>query len=278
MKTSEWMKCTKQTPCRICGKPDWCTYTEDAACCMRIESPIRARNGGWIHRLNEKIPVPMADPQKKRTDPGIAAKHSAMLSTTMPGKIAKLAERLGVSPLALASLGCAYVCNHTYAFPMRDEHGAVIGIRYRSDTAKWAESGSRAGLFYQPGEIHGAVIVCEGPTDTAAAMSLGFRAVGRPSCRGQEQMLKNLISHNAGAEIVLCPDKDIPGMEGAQIFAEKAGRPLRMLVPPCKDLRTWLIAGATHDEVQQQIKNAGFIGLSNPYKSTRDSNSRGGHI
>ena len=46
---------SKDNPCPICGKPDWCGIAEDGsfAVCMRIESFNPTENHGWLHVLNE---------------------------------------------------------------------------------------------------------------------------------------------------------------------------------------------------------------------------------
>lgn len=34
-----WKRCTKASRCRACGKPDWCTFTQDCVMCMRTNEP-----------------------------------------------------------------------------------------------------------------------------------------------------------------------------------------------------------------------------------------------
>ena len=52
------IRVSKQHPCPVCGRPDWCGIAEDGvvAVCMRVESNQTAKNGGWVHviRLNRK--------------------------------------------------------------------------------------------------------------------------------------------------------------------------------------------------------------------------------
>lgn len=93
------------------------------------------------------------------------------------------------------------------------------------------------------------IIVVEGMTDTAAAMDLGFVAIGRPSnlacmdllvelCRGREVIV---VGEND-----LKPDGRAPGREGmvaaCQVLRQTA-RKTRMVLPPLKykDLRQWKI-------------------------------------
>ena len=40
----------RHDPCPICGKTDWCRTFEDGGVeCMRVESPVSCRSGGWMH-------------------------------------------------------------------------------------------------------------------------------------------------------------------------------------------------------------------------------------
>ena len=52
---SQWLRVTRQRPCAICHKADWCTYSSDGrvASCMRVEGEKRLRNGGWLHRVGD---------------------------------------------------------------------------------------------------------------------------------------------------------------------------------------------------------------------------------
>jgi hypothetical protein len=51
---------TKRRPCRICGKPDWCSYTRDeqVSICMRVHEGARRINqqGGaiFVHASNSE--------------------------------------------------------------------------------------------------------------------------------------------------------------------------------------------------------------------------------
>ena len=54
---------TRQNPCPICGKPDWCAYNSRVAICMRVQSPIATNNGGWLHKLTDKVSLPPSQEQ-----------------------------------------------------------------------------------------------------------------------------------------------------------------------------------------------------------------------
>ena len=77
-------------------------------------------------------------------------------------------------------------------------------------------TGSRQGLFFSRIPPYERIFVCEGPTDTAALMSFDVAVVGRPSCLGCEDMIQELIERNHVKEVVLVPDHDKPGLDGAE--------------------------------------------------------------
>ena len=57
---SGWRRVTRQSPCPVCNKPDWCSLTRDGAVvvCMRIPSRRQLNSGGWLHRVTEPFSVP----------------------------------------------------------------------------------------------------------------------------------------------------------------------------------------------------------------------------
>lgn len=44
-----WVRVKRNKPCPICGRPDWCSVSEDGTVvvCMRTESPKPCKSGGW---------------------------------------------------------------------------------------------------------------------------------------------------------------------------------------------------------------------------------------
>lgn len=273
-----WKRVTKAHPCPVCGEPDWCGFAPDgtAVCCMRTPSDRELANGGWFHWVGPKperptrpLPPPSVAPEPPTlaTDT-IEAMFARWSQHTAPGDVVALASGLGVNPAALRHLGAAVYSPGVWAFPMRDAAGSKIGVRLRSgDGRKWAVPGSRAGLIYaDQWRVSRQVLICEGPTDTAAAMSLGYAAVGRPSCRGQEDLIRELLQGYRG-NIVILSDRDtpktrpdgsvwFPGQEGAAHLAESLKRPLRIVTPPAKDIRAWACNGGSREAMDALIANA----------------------
>ena len=274
---SEWVRVSRQRPCPVCKKPDWCTYTSDGrvVCCMRVESEKAMRNGGWLHRVGDgesRPPLSTRTPRRGNDaalfDAGVY--HAGLLERGDWRDVDGLALSLGLCPYALATLQPAWDHWHeAWAFPMRDGAGKAVGIRLRAnDGRKWAVKGSREGLFFDPavGRVP-EVMICEGPTDTVAAISLGFAAVGRPSCSGGVDLTRAFCFRHGVRRVIVMADQDAPhrrpdgsvwypGRDGAQRLVAALGLPFKMVMPPAKDLRRWVIDGATVAAAAMVVNNA----------------------
>jgi hypothetical protein len=119
-----WVRVSKQNRCPICKKPDWCTVAEDgaAACCMRVESPKRMRNGGWLHRLGApESRVEYHAPVKSVAHVDFYRMWRDWNVQTGDVDIVKYAALLGVSEQSLSDLGASWAWPHgARAFPMRN--------------------------------------------------------------------------------------------------------------------------------------------------------------
>jgi DNA primase len=150
---------------------------------------------------------------------------------------------------------------------MSDPAGNVLGIRLRRpDGFKFAVRGSKEGLFIpSPVEAkRSRLLICEGPTDTAALMDMGFaNVVGRPSCAGGIKLLVKLVRCWNTRQVVIFSDGDEPGQRGAAGLASALavyGPAVRVIRPPegIKDARDWLRSGARRRDVEEVI-NAGRV-------------------
>lgn len=266
---SVWPRVSKRKPCEICERPDWCTVTPDgtAACCMRVESSKLLSNGGWLHRLNNgvyqdreyttRLTVPTQS--IPRNFGQLAEQYEQRASDS---RIETFAGELGVSAKSLRRLHIGWD-GDAWTFPMQNATGDVVGIRRRfSNGQKLSVRGGKEGLFI-PDDLScdEQIFVCEGPTDTAAILTLGYHAVGRPSCRGGTAFVVQLVR---GREIVIVSDQDTPGQCGAETLAKKL-QPLcpsvQIIIPPIgiKDVRAWLQAGATRSDIDKTIKNGPMV-------------------
>lgn len=274
MSQQDWKRVSPTSPCPICARPDWCLLARDgtAAICARIESPnpVGHRGAGWLHRLADQDLKPRPAHVRKITIPllrgdrdfgELARKHAERVA---PAEPERFAAQLGVKVETLRRLGLGWD-GAAWTFPMSDARGEVIGIRRRlPDGRKLAVRGSRQGLFV-PSNISSneVLLTCEGPTDTAAALSLGFAAVGRPSCSGGADLLCEFAR---GRDVVIVADRDLPGERGASSLAQVLRiycPSIRMIRPPngVKDLRAWVRNGATHTDILRRINEATSLKL-----------------
>jgi hypothetical protein len=180
-------------------------------------------------------------------------------------------EILGAHPDTLRRLEIGY-CPETmrdwstwetepprWIFPERDADGKVIGILRRYyDGDKKRMLGSRSGIVFDPQEDYAGrdlILIVEGPSDVAAAWSMGLVAFGRPNNLGGSEILAPLIRKRVPENVRIVvlgendkkPDGSWPGLDGAKkVSAELSrllGRAIPWTMPPegFKDLRKWFI-------------------------------------
>ncbi len=273
-----WRRVTRGQRCPICEHADWCLIAPggDAVICMRVPSarPVDCKGAGtgYLHRLTDQLPVkppPRREPPPP-PDMRVLAEHYADMANG--GAAANLARLIGVSDHSLRRLDVGWVpFKRAWSFPMRDAEGRIVGIRLRGENGdKWAVRGSKQGLFLPDGmvgDLCEQVCICEGPTDTAAALDLGAYAIGRPSCQGREEWIVTLCQ---GRDVVIVADYDQPkvapdgrelrpGQDGALKLARMLrGRTrwTKLLLPlNGKDLRQWRAQGCTSAVLQSVIRN-----------------------
>jgi hypothetical protein len=190
-------------------------------------------------------------------DPRWAAQADEFAAAVSDAMCEELAEALHVAPEALRYLGIGWNAEQRcWTFPERDGCDRVIGISTRyPDGHKGFLNGGHRGLYYPAGwqPSSGWLLIVEGATDTAAGLTHGLNAVGRPSCRGGVKHLIELLHDSpADCNIVVVGEMDAksdgswPGKDGAvdvaNQLASQLARPVSWMLPPDshKDLRAWL--------------------------------------
>ena len=280
---NEWKRVSRRRRCPVCEKPDWCLYTGDdsaptAVICARVESEKQAGEGGWLHKLRDD--GPLWAPWKrtvhvaaKKLQPEVAdieklaAEAQAAIGSGSPiadlRRFADLADSLGLSFDSLRSFGIGWSKMHkAWTFPMKNARGKVTGIRLRYPNGKkLSVRGGKEGLFLPDIQPAGRLLICEGPTDAAALLDLGFRAIGRPSCTGGVKHICELAKRLKPAEVVIVADDDGPGQRGAGNLASTllAYVPrYGVITPPdnINDAREWKRSGATTEDVEAVIEAA----------------------
>lgn len=268
MPSSNWVRVSKAKPCVVCERFDWCCVSADGtvAMCMRMQSDRPSRNGGWLHRLR--------DHEDWRRDRWRTVRRAA--SATEPSidwtRLSKrlhagcgsdacgwLAKRLGVSVFALRRLRVGWnPRKRSFSFPMREANGNVCGIRYRSmNDQKFAERGGREGLFFQPADlVREYLVIVEGASDTAAMIDVGFPSViGRANCTGNVPQIVSLCRRLGPLRIVVVPDNDAPGINGANLLIESLpnGANLLRLPDGIKDVRECVQSTKNADWLRDQV-------------------------
>jgi hypothetical protein len=250
--------------------------------CMRIESDRACESGGWYHeygsgRQREYLPLRIAQVTSTNILHNAAELISLWNARTTLEQYEQLVRDLGVSLSSLISIGAAWarpysqlgrmIHPNAWAFPMRQADGRIGGIRLRnSDGLKWAVSGSRGGLFmpddhFEKQEI---VFLPEGPTNTAAALTMGLYAWGRPNCNSGAAMIREAMKIHGIRKAVIVADNDDrkqnnslafrPGIDGAHKLKVELGMPSVIYMTPLKDLREYLKHGADYSSVMSIIK------------------------
>ncbi len=226
MSTGIWPHATKQHHCTICGGEDWCTFGSVAMLCQRIESAYPAKVSGWYHYYDGKGPRPMV-PVKKAGKVHGAISDFGRLHDLLFEKYGQdsnmLALSLGVSIASLVDLQVAWCpTNRAYAFPMRSGEGEIIGIRLRNISGdKWAVTGSRQGIFIPDEELKAPIcFLPEGPTNTAALLTLGLFAIGRPNVLCGGEQIKVALKRLGIFRAVIVADNDLSRLE--KLTAEKS--------------------------------------------------------
>jgi len=215
--------------------------------------------GGWLHKIGEGYLRPYIAPRRLAIESpplDLTGMWKRWLARTEFRHLDGFAMSLGVEVESLKDMGCARA-DGAWAFPMKNAKREIIGIRLRNEEGqKWAVKGSKQGLFIP--EFYNSqtmLYIVEGPTDAAAAHSLGLYAIGRPSCTGCEDTITQFISIEHIKRAVIVSDSDRPGLRGA----EKLQRTLPVFsaiwVPPCKDLREFLIAGGNSQMIEATLKD-----------------------
>ena len=274
MTTGKMRRVSRQNPCLICSKPDWCLVALDgsAAICARIEegSVKKCGDAGWLHILENRqnghdrhkcranrrrVTKSVSIGREQSRDFGqLASWYRRQL---MDEKLNGLTSSLGVSAESLKRLNVGWD-GKAYTFPMSNDFGKVIGVRRRFPSGhKVSVQGSKTGLFI-PTDLANdqLLIICEGPTDTAAALDLGSAAIGRPNCNSKVEMTANLAK---GRTVVIVGDNDKVGRTGSKRLARVLSLfcpSVRIVYPPggTKDLRQWLKAGLSKETLQELIQ------------------------
>lgn len=291
---TEWREIRGKCP--ACGHRRFCTTSADGSVvlCRRNPAgkPVQQKDTttAWLFNSGEMggapaLPGKPKAETKKLTTAEVTAKLKQFRTAVNPQRLERLSKSLGLTVYSLKAYGIGWDdVTGAWSFPMYDGttdskgRPKPCGIRLRRDDGrKLCVVGSRNGLFLPadfvdscrpiPEEILSSpdnsapllLLLPEGPTDAAAALDLGFRAIGRPNNNGGADQLERLLTRCPPQEVAIVGDRDEPkylpngipqwpGIEGALTIAKavwKLCRPCRYMLPPdgYKDIRDWLKVG-----------------------------------
>lgn len=241
---SGWNRVSRRNPCPVCDGPDNCTVSDDGCVvwCGRIShGSVGQNNGGqFLHRLRDSHRQEPAahyehPPHRRKRESsqheiersGTVAdwQHQTDLTLLHPrldDKRRELADKLGVSVAALERLTVGWSDRYDcWTIPERDATGQIVGLSRRYPSGRKTQwPGGQRGLTCAPDWIDdpGPVYLVEGGSDTAALLSVGLCAIGRPSNSGGVDLLIGLLS-------------DLPDDRDVFVIGENDQKPHESLKP-----------------------------------------------
>lgn len=282
-----WHRYRWSDQCPVCfhggcrGHGSGCMYTgtieaPGAVLCLRVDKGAfkTAQNGmGYLHRINDDpnfIKRQQAPQTVRAINPEMQGIHAECLFRMTPQLLRELSESLGVSAESLTRISVGWhASGRAYSFPMRDESNAVIGIRLRNiQGKKWSITGSFNGVFIPRNlPCSGPIHVVEGPTDTAAMITLGLSCIGRPSNTAGNGLIVNYAKRFLPRrDVVIVQNNDPIGSDArrlteagalalkAALLESGASLSVAIVTPPFKDVRAWLGEGMTANDLNLLVE------------------------
>lgn len=279
---------TREKPCAICGKPDWCLVAPDgcALICARPQgeanSVKRCGDAGWLHILDKDKAIAVAPgllkevPTARRTPEELSRIWSEIVSKSVGrNRTADISDQLDFHPGPLGDR--VATMEDRLFFKESDAYGRMCGITIRYlDGRKKAVFGSRRGLFSNVSAwtnfLGQEVFMPEGATDCLAGQKFGLTCVGRPSNTSGVEIVAKFIENRGSASTVILGENDRksdgewPGYLGTIEFCRRLSarlnKPVKMAMPPgChKDLRAAVTAGiGSRGSYIEEIVNSTFL-------------------
>ncbi len=245
---------SKDFPCPVCGKPDWCLVSKDGlkAYCPRTPSPVLAGALGYEHILHRVIPVEQLLRARLVRQASYADLHWDMALERYP-----ILTEQGQSPWRqiepdwLGQVWQVRQLHNGWVMPMY-LNGRISGAQIRyGNGRKTMMKYSTSGLFLPCTDDLLAVdgrglYVCEGFSDAVfMARFTGHPVIGRLCCTDYAPAV-GYISAICPPEVFIVADKDKPGINGAIELVKRLPKthPVRILVPVHgKDVREAVIRG-----------------------------------
>ncbi len=182
--------------------------------------------------------------------------HRAARSDCRP-RLRQLAHDLELpfSSLNAIRVGCD---KRGFIFPERDGTKRIVGlVCRRSDGSRKCLPGSVRGITipmpFNPDD--GPIYLAEGATDTAALLSVGLNAIGRPAARTShavQQFLIDLLADYPDRELVVIGDND-KLVDGIRAGAEGASKLAERLNSSLPNSVLWALPKTEFKDIREQI-------------------------
>lgn len=147
--------------------------------------------------------------------------------------------------------------SEAFTWPMRNEFFEVTGIQRRfMDRKKRSVKGSQLGCIIPDTiDFSDVILVCEGVSDTATVLDLGFEAIGRPGACTCYEIAASVLT---GCKALIIPDNDVAGIKGARALAREVTKGsvcgiVNTSSWKCKDISE-LVHKRGKDTVRNEIK------------------------
>ena len=236
-------------PCPVCEREKYCLVSDDGnfVICTKVSSKKKYEAySGWLHKLSD---ANFKKPKKviKSKDYSRNINHIQSVYQNLDKDfLTRFANKLNVAPIVLYHLGVGYDKKSQFYFPMFNADFKMIGLKIRAFNGKrWCVPGSRLGV-YIPDDFNSSeeVYICEGESDTAAMLNLGYNAIGKASATSCRNILKELL--NCCPIITIVSDYDNHGLgykESCKLAKLFDSHVNIVLNRNYKDIRAWIDSG-----------------------------------
>lgn len=193
---------TKKNPCKICGKPDFCGFAVNDehqpvfAICMRVASLKQAKNGGYIHIL---------DDSPRPTKPSVALKKSVLAAD--PSAASRTIEEIDKTYRA-------FLCELVLSF----DHENELARRGLNEVARY-----NGGYRSMPSKIY-ATAVCK------RLIKQGFDLRGIPGFYTDKQNNFHFVDYSSATGFIIPLKNELGQIRALQLRRDEALDPKYLLI------------------------------------------------
>ncbi len=222
-----WHRVSKQHPCPVCGKPDWCSAvglkgSPDAVVCMREPSDNKRPIGGWLHQLRDRSganrhaqwPTASTQPRKPLGSASRVDTPSVKTFQSVDELLASWQVRLGKPSIIYRYENQQAELVGLVARWDRSDGKTIRQACLQSDGRWSCRAMSDPKPLYRLPELLAsdqAIYLVEGEKCVDALAAIGVTATTWPG--GSSAVGKADLSPLVGRRLVLLPDNDSPGQK-----------------------------------------------------------------